>query len=196
MSALQETSFAPAPLLGLRPVSYDDVIQVYLAKAQATRSVQNANNTPQAEYRTALRSNERTNVIPDGVRANWVEYQRADLSDALKRRLMMLANLSYGWRGPGSRPMSAASLRTFLAAWRRIPDVAKDPFMNIGPNGNIFLEWHSSWKRHLDIECRTDGVLMFGLLNPPTLLEGSAPVEEAMNTLLGAAPNAFEWTSR
>ena len=51
-----------------------------------------------------------TDTLPDAIRANWNELVRSGLSEEAYARLNLLANKPTGWRGPGSKMLSGASV--------------------------------------------------------------------------------------
>lgn len=134
-----------------------------------------------------------TSVVPNALRGNWVGFQKAKLSVGMRARITQLAFLSDGWRGGGSRSLSADSLKTFLRLWQLIEGAAREPFVTLAPNGNLFLEWHTSWKKHLDIQCLPDDLAIFGLLNGKNEISGRADVQAIVGTIAAVDQRPFRW---
>lgn len=135
-------------------------------------------------------------TLPDSVRDNWNSFNISKLSVGLEQRLRRLASKSDGWRGPGSKKLSSAALRQFLRFWRTIADGSTEPFITLAPNGNLYAEWHVSWKRHLDVEFTGRDKVFFGLIHNNEIIEGTTRTSELINAMYARTKNPFRWKRR
>ena len=92
-----------------------------------------------------------TEAQPKAIQDNWHSLAKSGLTDATFSKIEKIATLQNGWRGPGSSKLSPGSLRHFLQLWRMISGDAAEPFLSLTPDGNLYAEWHASWRRHLDV---------------------------------------------
>jgi hypothetical protein len=152
-----------------------------------------SNNIEVSRRQSAKYRNNRTNSIPDSYRDNLYGMRTSKLSESIKRRLLTLANEPDRWRGPGSKRLNSESLRNFLEAWRRIFGKAVEPFLTLAPAGNIYAEWHASWRRHLDLEFAPDGKVYFGLFHSQDTVEGKSDLEDVISSMLARRTNPFRW---
>lgn len=134
-----------------------------------------------------------TSVVPSALRANWLSLQRAKLTASTKTRINQLAQLPDGWRGSGSKCLSAESLRTFLRLWEQVHPPSKEPFITLAPNGQVFLEWHKSWRKHLDVQCFPDDQVIFGLLEGTNEIGGKCDTSALLTLINARGGTALKW---
>ncbi len=139
---------------------------------------------------------EDTSALPASLSANWNSLAISGLSSELRKRLFQLAEKPDGWRGPGSKCLSPASLRNFLRTWASIAENAVEPFVTLAPNGNLYAEWHASWKRHLDFEFAGNDEVFYGLFHGDYPSEGKDFTVEAVNMMQSRSKNPFLWKPR
>jgi hypothetical protein len=175
VSALLLGARPPTPYFGAAPAQYEQTA------------------VPEGKPRITKSDASLTNVVSHSLRSNWARLQNADLPADIDAKIRQLSQLAEGWRGRGSKPLTADSLRTFLDFWGHLPTARKKPFIALSPSGTIFLEWHRTWKKHLDVECANDGTVVFGLIRGETVIEGKAPASEAVATLNAGAVSPFGW---
>jgi hypothetical protein len=119
------------------------------------------------------------------VLANWREITKSGLPEQSYKKVLHLANKAPDWNGPGSLPLDAASLATFLDFWGTVRNIAAEPDLVLTPGGNLQAEWYSSSRRFLEIDFRGKGKRSFiGLFDGGTVIEGAAPVEELTQIVL------------
>jgi hypothetical protein len=135
-------------------------------------------------------------TLPTSLRVNWNSLAISGLSAGLIERLFRLAEKPDGWRGPGSKRLSPASLRNFLGFWASISENAVEPFITLAPNGNLYAEWHASWKRHLDIEFAGNDEVFYGLFHGAHPSEGKDFTAEVVNMMQSRRINPFNWKPR
>ena len=135
----------------------------------------------------------KTNSLPDSLRDNWNSLGTSCLSDDMYKKISALARKPNHWRGAGSKKLSSQSLSNFLLFWRTIRDKASEPFLTLAPSGNIYAEWHASWRRHLDLEFTPNGKVYFGLFNGGHTVEGKDKLCEVINSMLSRRQNPFRW---
>ncbi len=147
----------------------------------------------------SLRSSQKTknsrssDAVPESIRDNWQRLATSGLSEGLYSRLQKLANKLDGWRGKGSRRLSAGSLHHFLIFWSLVKENAVEPFVTLAPNGHLYAEWHASWKRHLDVEFTDTGDVFYGLFHGNVIHEGREKVSELVIMLQSRHTNPFKW---
>jgi hypothetical protein len=137
-----------------------------------------------------------TTFMPDSLRDNLLGLRTSNLQEQIHSRLWFLANKPDRWRGAGSKRLNSESLRNFLRCWRKIAADAAEPFVTLAPNGNVYAEWHASWRRHLDMEFSSDGKVYFGLCHNGDTVEGKDDLEEVLNAMLARRKNPFRWTNK
>lgn len=134
-----------------------------------------------------------SNALPASVSVNWGKI--SGLSLPLYRRLVLLAQKADGWRGQGSKRLKSSSIAAFLSFCRATNTDMVEPFLTLSPAGNLFAEWHSSWKRHLDIEFEGDESAYFGLFSgATTVIEGKTGTRELAQILLQHPKKPLRWT--
>ncbi len=128
--------------------------------------------------------NETTDTLPDSIRANWNVLARSGLAEETYARLNLLASKSAAWRGPGSKPLSGASVSRFLGFWAAVKSIAIAPELMLTPMGTIQAEWFRSRRQFLEIEFSgTEDNASFGLIDRRTRLEGMAEQCELVTLL-------------
>jgi hypothetical protein len=146
-------------------------------------------STEAARYEPSQASSSSTsNTLPAAIRDNWLSLARSGLQPATMNKLIRLARKQDGWKGAGSVGLKTGALRSFLSFWRAISDEAREPFLTVTPAGNLYAEWHASWRRHLDIEFVGNGEVFFGLFHTDEILEGRSrtkPLEELLKSRRG-----------
>jgi len=119
-----------------------------------------------------------TSSVPTSIASSWSEIAQADLTVQLYDRLLQIAAAPAGWRGPGSKPLKAESLQSFLTFWLEVRSDAAEPELALAPDGTLHAEWYHSHRKRLDI--RFGGSqLVFGLFANNLIHEGT----ERANTL-------------
>jgi hypothetical protein len=99
-------------------------------------------------------------TTPLSIALNWTRLTRAELSDKAYSKLFSIAARSEGWRGPGSRALSSASLSVFLKFWSDVSREAAEPQFALMPNGHLCAEWFKNDRRHLDLEFADDWMML------------------------------------
>lgn len=131
--------------------------------------------------------------LPVSIRENWQSFATSGISVQLFTRILDLSTLQDGWRGANSKGLTAGSLRSFLQFWRLVRNDAKEPFTTVAPNGNLYCEWHSSWKRHLDIEFVSGGSVYFGLFHNDQVVEGREKLKSLAAMLRARDKYPLNW---
>jgi hypothetical protein len=163
-------------------------VDVALLNVRAHQAIE-----PDFELRVRIGDATSSNALPESIRKNWQRLGTSGLSLGLFRRLKALAQKPDGWRGAGSRALSASSLRQFLDFWRAVRNQPTEPFLTVAPNGHLYAEWHASWKRHLDLEFTGGDTIFFGLFHGHRTYEGCDSPQELASFLLGRKTNPLNW---
>ena len=108
-------------------------------------------------------------AVPDAVENNWVLLAKSKLSRKTYGRILGLAQEA---ASPGRAALRPGSLRTFLSFWDTVSVVAPEPEVTLARNGNLVAEWHKRWNRHLDVEFKEDGMVLYGLFTGRIVNEG------------------------
>lgn len=108
-------------------------------------------------------------AVPDAVENNWVLLARSKLSGKTYGRMLRLAQEA---ASPGRTALRPGSLRTFLLFWDTVSVLAPEPEVTLARNGNLVAEWHKRWNRHLDVEFKEDGMVLYGLFTGRIVSEG------------------------
>lgn len=132
-------------------------------------------------------------ALPDAVRDNWNRLAVSELTEQSYATITKLAHKGTGWRGAGSLPLSAGSLRAFLDFWQQIKEHAKEPELTMTPRGNLVAEWHKNWRRHLDIEFRAGGFALYGLFDGQSLHEGRDTISGLARFLMYRERKPLRW---
>jgi hypothetical protein len=128
-----------------------------------------------------LAAQRQTETLGAALQANWSEIARSGLSNQSFERLKVIASLSDGWRGRGSRTLSAASLRAFLSFWHLIKLEALEPELMLTPKGTVQAEWHRSHRQFLDVEFRQNGLdANFAIFDRGHVVEATTAIPEAV----------------
>jgi hypothetical protein len=135
-------------------------------------------------------------ATPLSIVLNWFRLGRAGLSDAAYSRLFAIAARPDGWRGRGSRALSATSLSVFLKFWGAVSHDATEPQFALLPNGNLSAEWFKNSRRHLDLEFADDWMIYCGLFNGDGIWEGKETVENIANVLRATVSKPLRWRSK
>lgn len=136
-----------------------------------------------------------TQAVSEVLQANWAELAKSGLGNVSFERLQRLGAKTSEWRGPGSRPLQASSLRAALKFWDLVRSAAREPEFMLTPRGTLQAEWHKSYRQFLDVEFKTDGEeVNFGLFDRGRTLEGVVSIEEARNVIVGYRRGiALQW---
>jgi len=134
-----------------------------------------------------------TGSLVGGILDDWLALQNSGLSEHARNRIERLVRKPDGWKGPGSSKLRSESLRHFLKFWGSIKSKAQEPFIALAPNGNLYAEWHTSWKRHLDVEFNDDGLVYFGLFKGREIIEGKTKLNNFISSMGGRSDKPFQW---
>ena len=108
-------------------------------------------------------------AVPDAVENNWALLAKSRLSGKTYGRILRLAEEA---ESPGRAALRPGSLRTFLSFWDKVSVLAPEPEVTLARNGNLVAEWHRRWNRHLDVEFKEDGMVLYGLFTGKIVSEG------------------------
>lgn len=122
---------------------------------------------------------------PESIRQNWIGLAKSKLSQKTYGRILRLA---IDAQNQGISPLKSGSLRTFLTFWEVVRDIAPEPDLTIARNGNIVAEWHKNWQRHLDIEFKEDGMVLYGLFIGKIVNEGRDVARVLAERLVESGP--------
>lgn len=139
---------------------------------------------PDVSLARELENVPQTAAVPGAILANWEALAASNISEDVYQYLVKLARKQDGWRGPGSRALRAGSLRYFLHFWQGVKDTAVEPELVLLPNGGLQAEWFKGNKQFVEIEFRVDGLVLFGIFDGVTVLEGQANLIEIRDALL------------
>ena len=139
---------------------------------------------------------EDSNSLSEAIVQNWTRLAFSGLSGGTYARLRKLASKAPEWRGSGSKPLSGASLRYFLEFWKLVREDASEPELALAPNGNLQVEWHKNWRKHLDLEFSDNGLAYFGLFDGKSILEGVEFGRELADTLMHRSSKPLRWISQ
>ena len=115
------------------------------------------------------RGRELPSAVPDAVEKNWVLLAKSKLSRKTYGRMLRLAQEA---ASPGQAALRPGSLHTFLSFWDKVRVFAPEPEVTLARNGNLVAEWHERWNRHLDVEFKEDGMVLYGLFIGRIVNEG------------------------
>lgn len=130
--------------------------------------------TSQSPISHVGRGRELPSTIPDAVGNNWVLLAKSNLSRETYGRILHLAQEA---ASPGRVALRPGSLRTFLSFWDTVSILAPEPEVTLARNGNLVAEWHKRWNRHLDVEFKEDGMVLYGLFTGKIVNEGRDTVD-------------------
>lgn len=108
-------------------------------------------------------------AVPKALEDNWVLLARSNFSRKTYSGILRLAQEA---ESPGRAVLGPGSLRTFLLFWDMVRSLAPEPEVTLARNGNLVAEWHTSWNRHLDVEFKEDGMVLYGLFAGRIVNEG------------------------
>ena len=111
-------------------------------------------------------------TVPQAVLGNWSRLYRAQLPDRVYTRIRQLARYEDGWRGDGSKAITADALKSFLNFWIQIGPDASAPEIALTARGTLQAEWFQSSRRHVDLEFVNDKKIFFGLFHDENINEG------------------------
>jgi hypothetical protein len=190
---LLEAYSTPPPSTSLSRPTEAQQMQL-LFSGQSNLSVRAPHHSVQSfEFKELFRQHSGLNVLPASLRENWFLLAKSKLSVPSYQRLLHLASKPDGWYGSGSVRLSSKSLRNFLKFWALIQADNREPFISITRDGNLYAEWHKSWKRHLDIEFREDGRGFFGLFDGSEVWEGIGELRDLARALRQRRVSPFRW---
>ena len=114
----------------------------------------------------------RTEAAPRTIVAAWGAIMQARMSSEMFGKLVRLASVAPGWRGPGAQSMKVSSLNQFLQFWSLIRNDTVEPELALAPDGSIHAEWFKSARQRLDIRF-ADANVRFGMFTNNNVLEGA-----------------------
>ena len=120
-------------------------------------------------------------AVPDAVENNWVLLARSKLSGKTYGRMLRLAQEA---ASPGRAALRPGSLRIFLSFWEKVKAFAPEPEVTLARNGNLVAEWHERWNRHLDVEFKEDGMVLYGLFTGRIVNEGRDAADALASRLI------------
>ncbi len=120
-------------------------------------------------------------AVPDAVANNWVLLAKSITSGKTYGRILRLAQEA---ESPGQAALRPGSLRTFLSFWDTVSVLAPEPEVTIARNGNLVAEWHRRWNRHLDVEFKEDGMVLYGLFIGTIVNEGRDTADSLARRLI------------
>jgi hypothetical protein len=140
---------------------------------RTTRVVDNVGTTPtETKPRVPPQQIVPTGTAPPAIIAAWGGIRQARMSSEMYEKLLRLASVAPGWRGPGAQSMKVSSLNQFLHFWSLIRDDAVEPELALAPDGSIHAEWFKSIRQRLDIRF-ADANVRFGMFTNNNILEGA-----------------------
>jgi hypothetical protein len=139
-------------------------------QAAQTVSTNTAPRTIKALVQTAPTVS--TNTAPRTIVDNLGEIRHSGMSTDMYEKLVRLASLPAGWRGPGSQALRVSSLNQFLQFWSLVRQIAVEPELALAPDGSIHAEWFKSSRQRLDIRFAKSGA-RFGMFANNNILEGA-----------------------
>jgi hypothetical protein len=142
---------------------------------------------------SSTREDPTSNALPTAIASNWSRLAFSRIGAPLYARLMNLAKREPGWRGPGSRPLDAASLRAFLEFWKLIRDSAVEPQVVLGPSGQIQAIWRRNSRHSVDLEFAAKGAIYFGLFDGLSIQEGVDTADQLSKVLLNRTSEPLKW---
>jgi hypothetical protein len=117
-------------------------------------------------------------TTPSAILGNWSRLFQANLPANMYIRIRQLARYDNGWRGHGSKALSAEALKVFLNFWIKASVEAAEPDIALTAHGTLQAEWFRNSRRHLDLEFVDSNEIFFGLFNGRNINEGvDSPVE-------------------
>jgi hypothetical protein len=113
-----------------------------------------------------------TNAAPSKIIDAWGAITQAGMSPGIYAKLVRLASLQPGWRGPAARALRPSSLNQFLYFWSLVRSDAVEPELALAPDGSIHAEWFKSSRQRLDVRF-TESNVRFGMFVNNNILEGA-----------------------
>ena len=111
-------------------------------------------------------------AVPDAMANNWVSLAKSKTSGKMGKIYGRILRLAQEAESPGRVALRTGSFRTFLSFWKTVGVLAPEPEVTIARNGNLIAEWHKRWNRHLDVEFKEDGMVLYGLFIGSIVSEG------------------------
>jgi len=147
------------------------------------------------EQETGTRATKKVSIaattVPQALLENWNRLYRAQLPDRVYARVRQLARYEDGWRGFGSKALTAEALRTFLNFWIQIGSHASAPELALTAGGTLQAEWFKSSRRHLDLEFVNDRRIFFGWFDDGNVNEGVYSLGALVQWLKGPSAKAM-----
>ena len=134
-----------------------------------------------------------TSSLPPAILQNWTRLALSDLSVSSYLRISRLSKKDDGWKGAGSRRLTGSSLRYFIEFWKVVNENAVEPEFTLAPNGRLHVEWHKSWRKHLDIQFDEKGLAHYGLFEGENVHEGTDSIVELSDMLLRRHSQPLKW---
>jgi hypothetical protein len=133
-----------------------------------------------------------TAAAPPTIVAAWGAIRQARMSSEMYGKLVRLASIAPGWRGPGAQSMKVSSLNQFLHFWSLIRDDAVEPELALAPDGSIHAEWFKSLRQRLDIRF-ADSNVRFGMFTNNNILEGADKLSTVAQILKDHHAKPLTW---
>jgi hypothetical protein len=106
---------------------------------------------------------------------------------------MQISRRADGWRGQGSRGLSAEALGAWLDFWSGIYSKAVEPALALTARGTLQVEWFQSSRRHLDLEFATKDKVFFGLFDGKAVYEGVDTAKALLPWLANHRAHPLKW---
>jgi hypothetical protein len=132
-------------------------------------------------------------TVPKAIVANWNRLFSANLPNDVYRRIRLLSRYDNGWRGDGSKALSADALKTFLNFWIQMTGYLANPDLALTARGTLQAEWFRNSRRHLDLEFVDSKKIFFGLFNGENVYEGVDSLEGLSEWLKHHRANPLRW---
>ena len=145
---------------------------------------------------TGRAADQTSDAMPESLRMNWSKLAASDIGNQLYDRIFLFANREDGWRGPGSKRLSANSLSTFLDFWTHIKDNAKQPSLALTSEGGLNAQWNKSDREFIDLTFQPDLKVYFGLFQKAKIYEGVDSFEKVLRLMELLDGNPLEWKEK
>jgi hypothetical protein len=133
-----------------------------------------------------------TSAAPKSIVDTWGAITRAGMTAEMYAKLVRLASLPPGWRGPGARALRASSLAQFLHFWSLVRPNATEPELALAPDGSVHAEWFKSPRQRLDVRFAENNV-RFGMFVNHNILEGADKLVTVANILKSHHAKPLTW---
>jgi hypothetical protein len=133
-----------------------------------------------------------TSAAPRKIIDAWGAITQAGMSACMYAKLVRLASVPPGWRGPATRELRDSSLTQFLHFWSLVRADAAEPELALAPDGSIHAEWFKSPRQRLDVRFAENNV-RFGLFVTNNVLEGMDKLTTVANILQAHHAKPLRW---